>query len=113
HAASATPAPAIVSALAGSQRTGGAGAALPAGAPRTQRAAPPGGCGAWRTHAWRRGLLAKPPEHLERAVRGERVVDAVLVELERTVGDLVAMGQRPGADRVAHEIGRAHVALVL
>src|SRR5690606_6613821 len=113
YAASATPAPAISAPLARSQRTSGAGAVLTAGAPRTQRAAPPGGCGAWRTHAWRRGLLAKPPEHLELAVHGERVVDAVLVDLERTVGDLVAMGQRPGADRVAHVLQLGHVALVL
>src|SRR5690606_35169693 len=99
YAASATPAPAISAPLARSQRTSGAGAALTAGAPRT--------------HAGRRGLLATPPERLERAVSGERWVDAVLVELERTVGDLVAMGQRPGADRVAHVLELGHVALVL
>src|SRR5690606_7723442 len=115
YADSATPAAATSAPAAQSQRprrVAGSTAVLTPTWPATQRAAP-GGCGARHelSSAWR-GLFPQPPEHLELAVLGERLVDAVLVVLERTVGDLVAMGHRPGAHRIAHVLQLGHEALV-
>src|SRR3546814_16930532 len=45
--------------------------------------------------------LLQVPVDLVLALGGERRVDAVLVDLEGTAGDLLALGQRPGTQRVA------------
>src|SRR5690606_30959065 len=53
------------------------------------------------------------PEHLELALGGERRVDAVEVELVGTADGLFALGQRPGAGRVAGHVQLGHVAAVI
>src|SRR3546814_9493727 len=53
--------------------------------------------------------LLQVPVDLVLALGGERRVDAVLVDLVGTAGELLALGQRPGTQRVADvvESGRS------
>src|SRR3546814_5591416 len=54
--------------------------------------------------------LLQVPVDLVLALGGERRVDAVLVDLEGTAGDLLALGQRPGTQRVADVVESGHEA---
>src|SRR3546814_4267052 len=51
--------------------------------------------------------LLQVPVDLVLALGGERRVDAVLVDLVGTAGDLLALGQRPGTQRVADVVERS------
>src|SRR3546814_2156669 len=54
--------------------------------------------------------LLQVPVDLVLALGGERRVDAVLVDLVGTAGDLLALGQRPGTQRVADVVESGHEA---
>src|SRR5690606_11538331 len=113
QAPSATPAAASSAPLARSQPEDPPPVLLTAARPETPRAASRG-CGARTTMTSALpGLFLQLPEHLELALRGKGRVDDVHVVLVRAAGDLVAVGHRPGADRIAHVLQLGHEARVL
>src|SRR3546814_8350993 len=56
--------------------------------------------------------LLEHPVDVVLAFGGERLVDAVLVDLERAADRFLALGQGPGAQRIAYVLQLGHVTAI-